>query len=193
VSAGENVATNGYAQELSAAWDRTLKFGLKLPPIRLQVRKDCIDMAKAMPVIVEYFNRHSPQELMGQTATIHNTLQPRLMTTLGVPLYLTIGWIELDGTPRMKHGDEKIKMFLTEKMGAWMREGVPFHLWFTSPAQEILDVTFALNLGRATSAEDCAQRVIYRPAQAAPGNPVYHPMLVGDDFFVQSGAALSFV
>ena len=193
VEVEENVAVNGYTQEFMAAWDRTLQFGLKLPPLRLQVRQDCIDMAKAMPVIVEYFTRHSAQELIGQTANIHNALHPRLMTALGVPLYLTIGWIELDGTPRMKHGDEKIKIFLTEKMMAWMREGVPFHLWFTSSAQEILDVTFALNLGRATSIEDCTRRVIYRPAAAAPGNPVYHSTLVGDDFFVQSGAALSLV
>jgi hypothetical protein len=39
-----NVATNGYAQEFSDAWDRTLKFGLKLPPLRLVVQKDCLDL-----------------------------------------------------------------------------------------------------------------------------------------------------
>jgi hypothetical protein len=39
---------NDYDQEFSQAWDRTLRFGLALPPIRLQVRKDCIDLAKAL-------------------------------------------------------------------------------------------------------------------------------------------------
>ena len=38
-------------------------------------------------------------------------------------------------------------MFLTEKLAAWRRAGVPFHLWMTSPALEVLDITFALNLG----------------------------------------------
>ena len=28
-------------------------------------------------------------------------------------------------------------------------------------------------------------------ATAAQGNPIYHPTLVGDDFFLQSGAAVS--
>jgi hypothetical protein len=51
-------------------------------------------------------------------------------------------------------------------------------------------VTFALNLGQASSAEDCARLVIYRAARSPPGNPVYHPTLVGDDFFVRSGAAI---
>jgi hypothetical protein len=182
---------NGYGLEFSEAWDRTLRFGLELPPVRILVQKDCIDVAKARSVIVEYFNQHAPEELMGQTVTIYTMLQPRLWEALGVPLYLTIGWIELDGTPRMKHGDEQIQMFLTEKLVAWAREGVPFHLWFTSPALEVLDVTFALNLGQANSAAECARLVVYQSAKAPPGNPAYHPTLVGDDFFVQSGAAVA--
>lgn len=182
---------NDYDQEFSQAWDRTLRFGLALPPIRLQVRKDCIDLAKALPVIVDCFNQHSSDKLRGRTAAIHHMLQPRLSEALGgLPLYLTIGWIELDGTPRVQHGEERIRMFLTEKWAAWQREGVPFHLWLTSPALEVLDFTFALNLGWATSAEDCARRVIYQPLHAPRGNPIYHPTLVGDDFFLQSGAAV---
>jgi hypothetical protein len=143
-------------------------------------------------VIVDCFNQHSGDQLRGRTAAIHNMLQPRLSEALGgLPLYLTIGWIELDGTPRVQHGEERIRMFLTEKWAAWHREGVPFHLWLTSPALEVLDFTFALNLGWATSAEDCARRVIYQSLHAPQGKPIYHPTLVGDDFFPQSGAAVS--
>jgi hypothetical protein len=155
------------------------------------VRKNCIDLAKALPVIVDYFNRHSGEGLVGQTMAIHNMLLPPLCDALGVPLQLTIGWIEFNGTPRMQHGEELIQRFLTEKWAAWHREGVPFHLWLTSPSLEVLDVTFALNLGWAKSADDCARRVIYQSLDAPCGNPVYHPTLVGDDFFVQSGAIIN--
>ncbi len=41
------------------------------------------------------------------------------------------------------------------------------------------------------AAEDCARRVIYQPVHAPQGNPIYHPTLVGDDFFLQGGAAVS--
>jgi hypothetical protein len=147
---------NDYGQEFMAAWNRTAHFGLALPPVRLLVRKDCIDLSKALPVIVEYFNRHSGEQLVGQTLAIHDQLQPELCAALGgVPLHLTTGWIEFNGTPRMQHGEELIQRFLTEKLAAWHREGVPFHLWLTSPALEVLDVTFALNLGWAKSAEEC--------------------------------------
>jgi hypothetical protein len=177
-----------YGQEFMQAWDRTLRLGLALPPARLLVRKACIDLTKALPVIVDYFNRHSGERLVGQTMAIHDALLPPLCDALGVPLHLTIGWIEFNGTPRMQHGEDLIQTFLTEKLAAWHREGVPFHLWLTSPALEVLDVTFALNLGWAKSVEDCARRVIYQSLDAPSGNPVYHPTLVGDDFFVKSGA-----
>jgi hypothetical protein len=180
-----------YGQEFTQAWDRTLRLGLALPPVRLLVRKACIDLTKALPVIVDYFNRHSGERLVGQTMAIHNMLLPPLCDALGVPLQLTIGWIEFNGTPRMQHDEALIQRFLTEKLAAWHREGVPFHLWLTSPALEVLDVTFALNLGWAKFAEDCARRVIYQSLDAPRGNPVYHPMLVGDDFFVQSGAIIN--
>jgi hypothetical protein len=189
MTAEDGIPVNDYGQEFMDAWDRTVRFGLALPPIRLLARKDCIDLAKALPVIVDYFNRHSGEGLVGQTMAIHNMLPPPLCDALGgVPLQLTIGWIEFNGTPRMQHGEALIQRFLTEKWAAWHREGVPFHLWLTSPALEVLDVTFALNLGWAKSAEDCARRVIYQSLDAPQGNPIYHPTLVGDDFFVQSGA-----
>jgi hypothetical protein len=35
---------NDYNQEFTDAWDRTLRSSLALPPIRLQVRKDCCDL-----------------------------------------------------------------------------------------------------------------------------------------------------
>ena len=51
---------------------------------------------------------------------------------------------------------------MTEKLAAWQRKGVPFHIWLTSPACEILDVTFAMNNGwakieRAVRADDYLQ------------------------------------
>jgi hypothetical protein len=114
---------NDYGQEFTKAWGRTLRLGLALPPVRLLVRKNCIDVTKALPVIADYFNRYSGDQLVGQTMAIHNMLLPVLCDALGVPLQLTIGWIEFNGTPRMQHGEELIQRFLTEKLAAWHREG----------------------------------------------------------------------
>src|ERR1700728_825189 len=136
-----------YAQEFEAAWDRTVKLGLSLPALRLRVRKDCMDMDKAMPVLLDYFVRHDPSELVGQTLAIHFALLPRLVEVTGVPFQLTIGWMVHEGRTIFQHDEEAYRRFLREKRAAWAREGMPFHLWLTSPAYEVLDVTFAMNLG----------------------------------------------
>ena len=61
------------------------------------------------------------------------------------------GWCARNRKPIFRHGEELIRRFLTEKWEAWHREGGPLHLWLTSPACEILDVTFAMNLGWAST------------------------------------------
>lgn len=179
-----------YAQEFEAAWERTERLGLSLPPVRLAVRKDCVDMAKTMLVLLDYFSRHDPAELVGQTAAIHFALVPLLVRETGVPFQLTIGWMIRDGRVIFKHDEETIRRFLREKFAAWSREGMPFHLWITSPAYEVLDVTFAMNLGWAKTRAQCEQLVIYQSAHAPPGKNIYHPMLVGPEFFNQSGAVV---
>jgi hypothetical protein len=147
-------------------------------------------MGRTMPVLLDYFDRHEPEELVGQTAAIHFALVPLLLEATQVPFQLTIGWCVRHGKPIFQHGEDTIRRFLSEKLDAWMREGMPFHLWLTSPACEVLDVTFAMNLGWARNREECARHVIYRPAEAAHREPIYHPTLVGPEFFSKTGAVL---
>ena len=180
-----------YVQEFEAAWERTGRLGLSLPSVRLAVRKDCVDIAKTMSVLLDYFARHDPAQLIGQTAAIHFALVPLLMRETGIPFQLTIGWMVHEGRTIFQHDEETYRRFLREKFAAWSREGVPFHLWLTSPAYEILDVTFAMNLGWAKTREQCEKLVIYQSAHALPSKDVYHPMLVGPAFFNQTGAAIS--
>lgn len=43
---------------------------------------------------------------------------------------------------------------LDDILAAWHREGVPFHLWLTSPACEVIDITFAMNLGTSRTRDE---------------------------------------
>ena len=58
------------------------------------------------------------------------------------------------------------------------------------PAFEILDVTFAMNLGWAETREECAELIVYQSARKPPGHSTYHPTLVGADFFHKTGGVL---
>ncbi len=54
-----------YIPEYMAAVDRTEAFGLETP-VRLIVRKNCVDMKHVRPLVLAYFDRHQPEELLGK-------------------------------------------------------------------------------------------------------------------------------
>jgi len=178
-----------YIAEYVAAIDRTQDFGFEVPP-RIIVHKDRVDMGAVRPVLLDYFERHEPEAMIGQTTAINFALLPWLYDKTGIPFNLTIGWMVRDGKPIFQHDDALIRRLVEGKADAWRREGCPFHLWLTSPACEVLDVTFAMNLGWAKTREQCAALIVYQPAGQARSDSVYHPMLVGPDFFYKTGAVV---
>jgi hypothetical protein len=178
-----------YVSEYLEAVDRTERFGFDAP-VRLLVKKDCVDMNIVRPVLLDYFERSEPESMIGQTAAIHFALAPLLYDKTGIPFQLTIGWMMRQGKPVFQHDEQLIQHFVEEKSEAWLRNGCPFHLWLTSPACEILDVTFAMNLGWAKTREECANLIFYQSSHDPPGDSVYHPTLVGPDFFHKTGGVL---
>jgi hypothetical protein len=78
---------------------------------------------------------------------------------------------------------------LTEKLTAWHREDVPFHIWLISPTFEVLDVTFAVIIGWARAREECERLILYKEAHSS-GDPIYHPTLVGEDFFLMTAVMI---
>jgi hypothetical protein len=186
---GHGLGLSPYVAEYLAAIDRTEAFGFESPP-RMLVRKDCVDMKIVLPILLDYFRRNSPEAMVGQTAAINFALVPLLYDKTGIPFNLTIGWVLHKGTPIYEHDEHRIEQFLKEHTDAWLREGCPFHLWLTSPACEILDITFAMNLGWARNANECAELIVYQSSRGPQGDSVYHPTIVGPDFFHKTGGVL---
>ena len=178
-----------YVGEYLAAIDRTEAFGFEAPP-RLLVRKDCVDMRSLRPVLLDYFNCSPPDSMIGQTAASHFALVPLLYDKARISFNLTIGWLVHKGKPIHQHDERLIQRFIEGNTDAWLEEGCPFHLWLTSPACEILDVTFAMNLGWAKNREECADLIVYQSAHEPPSESIYHPTLVGPDFFHKTGGVL---
>ena len=121
---------------------------------------------------------------------LENNLIPLLYDKTGTHFNLNIGWMVRDGKVILQHDEWLIRRFLKDGREAWLGEGCPFHLWLASPACEIVDVTYAMNLGCAQTREQCSDLIVYQSAYALAGDSVYHPMLVGPDFFVNTGGVL---
>ena len=85
--------TPSYLNEYMAAIDRTARFGLPPPP-RILVANDCVDPDRTLQALLDYFDRHTTADLVGQTVAINLALMPILLEATGVPFQLTIGWVE---------------------------------------------------------------------------------------------------
>lgn len=72
-----------YIAEYIAAMDRTADLGLQTPP-RVLLSKICVDPDRTLQVLLDYFARHTPAELIGQTAAINLALIPILLGATGV-------------------------------------------------------------------------------------------------------------
>jgi hypothetical protein len=175
--------------EYLAAIDRTEEVGFE-PPMRVLVKKDCVDMLALRPLLLDFLELSPPDSMIGQTAAIQFALVPLLYDKTGISFNLTIGWIVRNGKAIHQHDERLIQRFIEGNTDAWLEEGCPFHLWLTSPACEILDVTFAMNVGWAKTKEECADLIVYQSAREQPGDTIYHPTLVGADFFHKTGGVL---
>jgi hypothetical protein len=95
-----------YVGEYLAAIDRTEEFGFELP-MRLLVKKNCVDMQALQPVSLDFFERRPPDSVIGQTAAIHFALVPLLYDKSGIAFNLTIGWLMRKGKALCQH-DERL-------------------------------------------------------------------------------------
>jgi hypothetical protein len=180
---------SAYVGEYLSAIDRTEEFGFE-PPMRILVKKDCVDMLALRPLLLDFFERSPPDSAIGQTAAIHFALLPLLYEKTRISFNLTIGWIVRNGKAICQHDERLIQRFIEGNTDAWLEEGCPFHLWLTSPACEILDVTFAMNLGWEKNRDECAHLIVYQSPRDPPDETIYHPTLVGPDFFQRTGGML---
>ena len=190
VSRDASVEAQTYIAEYFEAVDRTESLGLQGPP-RILVKKACVDPDRLLAVLLDYFDRHAPEEMLGQTLTINSELVELLDREMGVPFQMTFGYVEMYGQRYGECSEYTFQHYLVDKVKAWTRDGVPFHVWLTSPACEVVDVTWAMNLGTVRTREVCARRVIYKPLDSPHSSPpTYHPIVVGEDFLYQSGCVL---
>lgn len=179
-----------YAQEFMAAAERSKGLGMRLPAVQLLVRKDCVQMERVQPVLQQYLGRYTQEDVVGQAFAINVQLVPLLAAKLGLPFTLTMGWFEHDGKRPYEHGEELIARLLKHGLGAFATEGLPLHVWLTSAACEVLDVTLPTTLAEITGQGALGGGVIYLSNQTIAPEIIYHPTVVGEDFLVKIGAAI---
>src|SRR6185312_8659499 len=95
------VASQTYFDEYIAAVERSASLGLEAPP-RILVKKNCVDPDRLLAALLDYFDRHTPEELLGQTLAINMDLVELLGRKIQVPFEVTFGYAEMYG---QRYGD----------------------------------------------------------------------------------------
>jgi hypothetical protein len=178
-----------YPAEFLKAYDRTEGLGCKAPP-RVLVQKNCLDMAKVGGALQKFFKDCTADDIAQQGFAHTVNLVPFLNAELGMPMILTIGWLELDGRPLFKHDDDFMRTLVRDGALSCGATGLPLHMWLTSLACEVLDVTFASTFAAQTGDKEVAGKAMYQANDNRDPDLIYHPTIVGVDFLDKIGATL---
>jgi hypothetical protein len=180
---------HSYPAEFLKAYDRTEALGCKAPP-RILVQRNCLDMEKVEPALQKFFAGYTADDIAQQGFALNVNLVPYLIAEVGMPMILTIGWIELNGHPAYKHDDDFLRTLIRAGTSGFGVQGVPLHIWLTSLACEVLDTTFTSTLAAETGDTGVAGRLLYQRNDNRDPDLVYHPTVVGVDFLDQIGATI---
>ena len=188
---GEDVAERSYAREFLGAFERTQSLGLPVPPVRLLVEKDCVNVEIITPVVHKYLDEFSDDDALGQAYAVNVNIIPYLYDETGIPFTLTMGWFEHMGKDLYRHNDRMLRTMLREGIACHQLDGIPLHVWLTSPACEVLDVTLPTTIASASGAEELIGGIIYVSNRETDPPVIYHPTVVGVEFLEKIGAAVS--
>ena len=179
-----------YAREFIEAFARTDALGLSSTPVRLLVEKDCVDLEAVTPLVHRYLDEFGGDEAVGQAFAICVNIIPYLYAETGIPFTLTLGWFEQMGRELYRHDEQLLKTMLRGGIAAWQEEGIPLHVWLTSPACEVVDVTLPTTIAAVSGADELAGGIIYISNRDPHPPVIYHPTMVGIEFLEKIGAAI---
>ena len=109
----------------------------------------------------------------------------------GIPFILTFGWFEHMGKEAYRHSEELLRTMIRDGFASFQPEGLPLHVWLTSPACEVLDVTLPTTMA-AAGAEELSGGIIYISNRQPEPPVIYHPTVLGVEFLDKIGATVAF-
>lgn len=183
----KQASLTGYEQEFNASLTRTQKWKLNPPPFTpLQARLLTDDvMAKIQQCWASELSGCRYGDFSQKCFQVTSILHEPLQEVLGVPLIYTLGYVQEEGKGPIFHTELAQLKKLTRNKGPLLH--IDLHAWLTLPTYEILDFTLLTTLGTLLDMPDLKGRAVAGHPEDFPGQPSYHPQLIGDEFLLKSG------
>jgi hypothetical protein len=175
-----------YIKEFQAAVSRTAKWklGRYAPP------EAVAPLDQAVLNELEASSHIPFGDRAGKGMTVNFGMFHMLVKKFGVSdCMITMGSVSLNGTPLVDADQAHFKSMIAKQNGE--DQIGTYHLWTTLPGGVILDHVILSSLSHAGLVEvnDLipSERFICARADALPHGLTYHPVVVGEEFFVASG------
>ncbi|STQ90032.1 hypothetical protein [Iodobacter fluviatilis] len=197
----KNVAYPGdYHLAFIEARERTINFGLEVDSISFKKQTFLSDMesaSKLAQALSEFYfeNKIRADDVAGQCWRINIFIKIFLEEYFGVPLVLTIGYIEdYPNNVYYKMTEAEIAELLNSPEGHNGNYAANLHVWLTLPSMEILDVSFMTSFGKVNNKPELLGTVVYGPPEKlSTPNFNYKPMVLGEHFINRVGLNNAFI
>lgn len=135
-------------------------------------------------VVSDHISHCQAEEVSQQCFAITLALKAPLEQALGVPLLVTLGYVELDGNNVFYTDTQELKMMINKGMPS---PALNLHAWLTLPSLEVIDITFGTTYGVVRNAPEFIGRMCFmHPDDMTPGMQ-YHPQLIGETYLKRIG------
>jgi hypothetical protein len=176
-----------YKSNFLTALERTTRLGLTTPSIELSDARFLTQkkLSELPFAIRDVLGELDENDVVAQCLSLHMKMKPVIEQFLGCAAFYTIGWVQLEDSSMFKQTEDSLSEML--------KNGIPgpdvnIHAWLTLPSMEILDFTLPTTYAKVNNIKAGIGGAIAMHPSALTGGMMYHPMLVGEEFLLKTGA-----
>lgn len=181
-----NTKLPAYETEFHEALERTDLWGLCAPYFR--ATDSCFvegNIQKIGTLLQKTLGRFSAEHVSQQCFAVTFFMKEQLESMLENTLTYTLGYVELNQKNVFYTPYEKLKELLINPVTSGP---VNLHAWLTTPAYEIIDLTFSTTYGVVNNDPSCIGGMMAQHHSAFTQDLKHHPQIIGEDFLYEIGA-----
>lgn len=181
-----------YKKEFEGAVERTKSFGLNCPSVSYQDGR--LLTPELMSGFTQAFQKNigepSVEDVVAQCLSFHFRLLEPMSKIVGMPCQFTIGYVETSERLMFHQTEDDLLNILNNGIN---EPTLNIHAWLTLPTMEIIDLSLPTSYAVINNHKDGIGGVIAQHPDELTDGMKYHPMLVGEDFLIKSGAITGFM
>lgn len=176
-----------YKAEFIEALNRTERLGLTKPSITMTTEMFLDQKTlNALPqAIYKKMGDISVDDLAAQCLSIHFKIKPVIEEAIGCKAFYTIGWVSYEKNSIFQQTEESLASMLENGITG---SSVSLHAWLTLPSMEILDFSLPTTYAKIHKMKDGIGGAITMHPSKLTGGMMYHPMIIGEEFLLKTGA-----